>query len=106
MSKVRTESSEFNHTFKIYGDDGVEAFYLLDPAMIAKIQAVTKQYKGKVLLGFYDNKFMIAIKSKSDPFDPPRSYKPIDESSEIQRIAKDIKVITDFVDVISPRSMV
>lgn len=101
MSKVKTESEDFNRIFKIYGQDGFETFYLLDPAMIVRIEAIAKYYKNKVLIGFYDNKMLVALDDGKDSFEPPRASKPISEAEETKKIASSVKVITDFVDVIS-----
>ena len=101
MSKIKTESEEFNRTFKIYGQDGFESFYLLDPAMIVKIQAISEYYKNKILIGFYDNKMLVALDDGKDSFEPHRASRPINEAEEMRRVASSIKVITDFVDIIS-----
>ena len=100
MVKIQTESTEFNQTFKIFGQDGFETFYILDPAMIVKIQAIAEHYKKKVLLGFIDNKMLVGIDDGKDSFEPPKFTKPINEKQEMQKVASDIKVITDFVDAI------
>ena len=101
MVKIETESTEFNQTFKIFGQDGFETFYILDPALMVKIQTIAEHYKNKVLLGFYDNKMLVALDDGKDSFEPPRASKPIDEKAETDKVASDIKVITDFVDLIS-----
>ena len=101
MVKIQTESTEFNHTFKIFGQDGFETFYILDPALIVKIQAIAERYKRKVLFGFYDNKMLVGIDDGKDSFEPPKAYRPINEKQEMEKVASDIKVITDFVDAIS-----
>lgn len=106
MSKVQTESNEFNHAFKIFAQDGFESFYLLVPDVIAKIEDIAKRYNYKLLLGFYDNKLVVALDDGKDAFEPPKFTKPINEKQEMAKVRDDIKVITDFVDVISPRSMV
>ena len=101
MKRLETESTDFNHHFKVFGEDGFESFYLLDPAVIAKIEDLGAHYKYKLLLGFYDNKLMVALDDGKDSFEPPSFMKPIDEKTEMAKIASDIKVITDFVDIIS-----
>ena len=101
MSKVKTESEDFNRAFKIYGQDGYETFYLLDPAMIARIEDISDFYKNKILIGFYDNKILVALDDGKDSFEPPRASKPINEAEEMKKVASSIKIITDFVDVIS-----
>lgn len=101
MNKLETESTDFNRYFKVYGEDGFESFYLLDPAVIAKIEDLGAHYKYKLLLGFYDNKLIVALDDGKDSFEPPSFMKPIDEKTEMEKVKTDIKVITDFVDIIS-----
>lgn len=98
MSKINTESNEFNKTFKILGEDGFEAYYILDPAMMVKIQDIATRNKNALLLGFIDNKLLIALNDGKDSFEPPKASQPIDEAAETQKINEGIKVITDFVD--------
>ena len=101
MEKLETESTDFNHNFKIYGDDGFESFYLLSPDVIAKIEDIATRYDYKLLLGFYDHKLIVALDDGKDAFEPPKITQPLDEKQEMKKVAGDIKVITDFVDVIS-----
>lgn len=106
MERIETESTDFNHNFRVYGDDGFESFYLLAPDVIAKIEDIAKRYNYKLLLGFYNNKLIVALDDGKDAFEPPKFTKPINEKQEMAKVRDDIKVITDFVDVISPHSMV
>lgn len=101
MQKISTESTDFNKTFKIYAEDGFETFYLLDPATIEKLQAIATRYNGKVLFGFVENTLLVAIDDGKDSFEPPRTNKPLDESAEQAKVDQDIKMITDFVDLLS-----
>lgn len=98
MTKINTESTEFNKTFKILGEDGFEAYYLLDPAFMVKIQDIATHYNNGLLLGFIDNKLLIALNDGKDSFEPPKASQPIDEQAETQKVNEGIKVITDFVD--------
>ncbi len=104
MQKIHTESNDFNRNFKIYGEDGFESFYLLDPAMIDKIEAIAARYDYRLLLGFIGNTLLIALNDGKDSFEPPRPAKPLDEAAEMSKISADIKVITDFVDVLLLRN--
>ena len=98
MTKINTESDEFNKTFKILGEDGFETYYLLDPAIMVKIQDIAAHYKNSLLLGFIDNKLLIALNDGKDSFEPPKASQPINEQAETQKVNEGIKVITDFVD--------
>lgn len=101
MQKISTESNEFNHTFRIYGEDGFEAYYILDPAFMVKLMDINERYKGKILFCFIDNHLIIGLDDGKDSFEPPRAFKSIDEAAENEKISSDIKVITDFVDQLS-----
>lgn len=101
MAKISTESTDFNHLFKIYAEDGFEAFYILDPAFMAKIEDISNRYKNRVLFGFINNQLLIGLSDGKDSFEPPKASKPIDEQAEMAKIRADIKVITDFVDSLS-----
>ena len=101
MQKISTESGEFNSAFRIFGEDGFEAFYILDPAFMVKILNISEQHKNRVLLGFYDNKLLIGLNDGKDSFEPPKASQPINEAEETKKVSTDIKTITDFVDQLS-----
>ena len=101
MSKLSTESVEFNKIFKIYAQDGFEAFYLLDPAIMEKIQKISEIHKNRVMFGFLNNTLLIGLNDGKDSFEAPKSSKPIDEKAEIEKVSNEIRVITDFVDTLS-----
>lgn len=100
MAKLNTESGDFNRNFRIFAEDGFEAFYILDPAFMEKIQKVSDAYNGRILMGFLDNTLLIGLNDGKDSFEPPKSSKVIDEKAETAKIAGEIRVITDFVDVL------
>ena len=101
MTKKSTESNEFNHAFRIYGQDDFESFYILDPAFMVKIMNISERYSNRLLLGFYDDKLLVALNDGKDSFEPPKFNKPIDEKAEFAKIQADIHVVTDFVDQLS-----
>lgn len=98
FEKIEVESNEFNKIFKTYAEDGFEAFYLLDPVFIQNVLVLGKQYKGKIFLGFLDNKLIVGIKDGKDAFEPPNVFRKLDEATETEKVAKDIHLITNFVD--------
>lgn len=99
--EIKTESVEFNKLFKIIAEDGFEAYYILDPAFMEKIQSIAELYNHKVLFGFFDNKLLVGLNDGNDSFEPPKNLsKPINEQEELAKVKGEIKVITDFVDVL------
>lgn len=98
FQKIKTESQSFNRKFNIYAEDGFEAFYILDPVFIEHIEALESIHKGKIILCFIDNYLHVGIKNNKDAFEPPNPTLPLNESKEIDKVTKDLKLITDFVD--------
>lgn len=98
ISRISTESITFDKKFKVYAEDGFEAYYILDPAFIDRIETLSASRNGKLLLGFVDNNLHVAINDKQDAFEPPNPLKPIDAEAEFAKVQQDIKTITDFVD--------
>ena len=104
FKKIKIESNEFHKNFQLYGQDGFEAFYLLDPAMIERITALGAKYKNNVILNFVDNRLVVGINDNKDSFEPSKSIKePIDEQAEFTKVYNDIKVVTDLVDSLKIR---
>ena len=101
MDKLSTESVDFNKSFKIYAEDGFEAFYLLDPAIMEKIQKISEMHNKRVLFGFLNNTLLIGLNDGSDSFEPPKSSQPINEKAEMEKVTSEIRTITDFVDLLN-----
>ncbi len=101
IERIHTESIEFDKKFKVYAEDGFEAYYILDPAFLQHIEDLSNTRKGKLMLCFIDNKLHVAIYDNKDAFEPPSPLKKLDEKSEFEKINHDIKTITDFVDFLN-----
>ena len=99
MERFETESTEFNRRFKVYMQDGVEMFYLLDPKMIEIMQALSDKYGGKILFLFADKKLHIGINDNTDSFEPPRHQKgDLDEEEEVRRLADEFRTVFELAD--------
>lgn len=97
QTQIKTESTKFNKTFNFFAEDGIDALYIFDPSFMEKVQNLYDNLKKDFLLAFIDKKLYIAIKGK-DSFEAPSVFEHLDETSEIEKVVKDIKVITNFVD--------
>lgn len=96
--KLEVESTTFNKKFKIFAQDGFEAFYILDPTFIEAIEWLGDNITGEIMLCFIDKKLHIALANNQDSFEPCSYKTPIDESKELEKVSSEIKVITTFVD--------
>lgn len=97
--RVKLESELFNKTFKTYAESELEAFYILTPAMMERLMKLSQQIKGKLLFCFVDNKLHIGINNSKDSFEH-NVFKRINVEKIRSEVGKDIKLITDFVDVL------
>lgn len=97
FKKVALEEQEFNKQFKVYAQNEQEAFYILTPTMMEKIKKLSNSINGKILLCFIDNKLHVGIENDDDAFEPSIFVK-VDETRAKEKILKDIKLITDFID--------
>lgn len=98
FKKIELESNEFNKMFDVYAQDGFEAFYLLDPAVMERMMKLSELHDGRVMVCFTDGKMHIAINNNTDSFEPPRYTQKIDEKTEFNKVINDIKVVTNIVD--------
>ena len=100
FKKIELESIDFNRNFDAYAQDGFEAFYLLDPAVMERIQKLSDLHGGRIMVCFSDKKMHIAINDHRDAFEPASTKVPIDEKAEFNKVMNDIKVITNIIDEI------
>lgn len=99
--KVEMESTSFNNKFKVYAQSEHEAFYLLTPALMEKIERLAANNGGKILLCFINNRLHIGLYDGKDSFEAPNCFKKINEENEINKTNKDILTISQFVDELS-----
>lgn len=101
MEKFPTESVEFNKEFKVYMQDGVEMFYLLDPKMIETMQALAEKFAGRIFFLFVDKKLHIGLNNGFDSFEPPKHKKgDLDTVEEIERLSSEFNVVFDLIDAL------
>ena len=98
FKKIELESNEFNRMFNVYAQDGFEAFYLLDPAVMERIMRLSELHDGRVMVCFDKGKMHIAINNNVDSFEPASINSPIDEKAEFDKVMNDIKVVTNIID--------
>ncbi len=96
--KVEMESDSFNKRFDVYAKSEHEAFYILTPSIMEKLERLDDNNEGKLLLCFVDNKLHIGLYDDNDSFEPPSCMHKINEEKELIKTDKDIKIITQFID--------
>lgn len=95
---LTVESPEFNKMYRVFAQDGTEAFYLLPPDIISALEALGKKHHKNIFLAFLDNKLHIAIGGLDDSLEPPSPKKPIDPQREFVKVTEDLQLITRIID--------
>ena len=98
FKRVKMESEEFNKKFKVYAQDEHEAFYLITPSLMERIERLVNSNKGKFLFCFVDQRLHIGLYNHRSSFEPTSVFKKLDLQKIEEDVSKDIKVITQFVD--------
>ena len=70
---ITLESPEFARMFTVYAQDAIEARYILTPNIMERMIAIQRRFPGKVAFAFHDSSVYIAIPSKTDFFEIPRT---------------------------------
>ena len=95
--KIMMENEVFNNNFLIYAQNEHDAFYVLTPSLMEKIQKLANNISGKLLFCFINNKLHIGIDNNEDAFEHS-IFAKINEANISNEVLQDIKLITTFVD--------
>jgi len=68
---VKMEDVEFERAFAVYGNDQVEARYILSPALMQRILQFKQKTKSKVRLSFIASEVFIAVPLSENLFEAP-----------------------------------
>lgn len=101
FQKVETESETFNQQFQVYAQNEHDAFYILTPAFMERVQNLAARNKGKLMFCFTGNRLHIAINDNKDSFEPSSVSKRPDEEKLTQKLRGEIAMITQFIDELS-----
>lgn len=96
--KVKMESEKFNKKFNVYAKDAHEAFYILTPSLMEKIEKLEDQNSGKILLCFVDNKLHVGLYDHTNSFEPVSCFAELSEEEIKNIVSTDVSKITMFVD--------
>lgn len=98
FKKVSMESETFNKKFNVFAQNEHDAFYIITPSLMERIERLDDINKGKLLFCFINNKLHIGIYDGKDSFEPGSVFKQINEEESIRNISSEIETITQFVD--------
>lgn len=93
---IKLEDPEFEKRFVVYGQDQVEARYILSTSLMRRITAFQKRAQKAIRLSFANNKLYLAIPFDGELFEPSLKGSLLD-FSQVQAYYDDLKMATDIV---------
>lgn len=96
-SLVRLEDPLFEKEFCVYGEDQIEARYILTPALMRRIMEFKKKWNTTVWLSFLDSKVFIAIRMYKNLFET-RVFRSVVDYHFIEENIKFLELLTGIVD--------
>lgn len=94
---VRLEDPVFEKEFCVYGDDQVEARYILTPALMERIVAFKRKWNKRISLSFIDSKVYLAINMNKNLFET-RIFRPVADYSFIEENLRFLILLTEIVE--------
>lgn len=94
---IRLEDPRFEKEFCVYGDDQVEARYILTPALMERILAFKKKWNTNVHLSFLESRVYIAISMNKDLFEL-RPFKPAADYAFLEETLRFLTLLTEVVE--------
>jgi hypothetical protein len=94
---IRLEDPDFEKEFCVYGDDQVEARYILTPSLMERILTFKHKWNTTVYLSFLDSKVYIAIRMFKNLFEA-RLFKSVVDYDFMEDNLRFLTLITEIVD--------
>ena len=94
---IRLEDPVFEKEFCVYGDDQIEARYILTPGLMQRIVAFKRKWNTAVYLSFRDSKVYIAIRMYKNLFET-RIFRPVADYSFIENNLRFLILLTEIVE--------
>lgn len=94
---VKLEDPEFEREFVVYGDDQIEARYILSPSLMRRILDFKAKTGGKIYLSFIGSMLFLAVPYKRMLFEP-KLFKSLVNFDSIREYYGDLALAVGIVD--------
>lgn len=99
LQKVKMESDYFNKHFIVKTVNEHDAYYILTPALMERIQALKEKYR-TLIMYFSAGRLCVGIEGCTDTFDPPMMRK-LSYPEEKERVRRDVQDIIDVIEIMT-----
>ncbi|BAY16004.1 putative Galanin [Anabaenopsis circularis NIES-21] len=94
---VKLEDPEFSQYFTVYGDDQIEARYVLSTNLMAKLVQFRKKARKNIYVSFVKNMIYIAVEYADDIFEP-KLFKKMLSFAPMREYFENIHLMLDIVE--------
>ena len=99
--RIKLEDPLFEKQFEVFGDNQIEARYLLTSAFMERILQAQKVFKGKnIQFGFFDNKLLISIEAKQNMFELSSIFQRTTNRKMIDRAFAQFAAVMEIIDTL------
>ena len=98
---VEMESEVFNKQFRVFAQNEHDAFYIITPAFMERVQSLAAHNKGKLLFCFVGNRLHIAIHDNRDYFEPGSIFREIEAQKAIWKVRSELSAVTRLISELS-----
>jgi len=93
---IKLEDPEFEKLFAVYGDNQIEARYILSTSLMQRIVEFKKKTKREIYLSFVGSKIFIAVSYRKNLFEP-RVFRTLLDFTPIQEYFEDLQLAVGIV---------
>lgn len=94
---IQLEDAEFEHQFKVYATDEVEARYVLSTSMMRRILEMQTRFGKDVRLAFKDSQLILAV-PHNKAFLEPKTKVPATDQTQIEAMLTDLKFFLETIE--------
>ncbi|MEL6578476.1 MAG: DUF3137 domain-containing protein, partial [Cyanobacteria bacterium J06621_12] len=94
---IKLEDPEFEHLFRVYGDNQIESRYLLSTNLMSRLVEFNRKAGRKVYLSFIDGFLYIAIPYRHNLFEP-RLFKSMMSFAPLREYFQDLQLMIGIVE--------
>jgi hypothetical protein len=98
LERVGLEDPKFEKAFEVWGNDQVEARYLLHPVMMENLLGLETGLKGKKLRCAFENGDVLVAVEGGNLFEPGDLFKPLVDPARARRIVDEIAGVVRVMD--------
>ena len=99
-NKVEMESAQFNKDFDVLCSNEHDAFYLITPQLIEKLEQLQSKYKSIAIHICGNNAFVGFNEPHNNAFDPKSNFKETSYPEEMEKVQADMDDIKDIITIL------